>query len=79
MPPWKVILPDRGDAQPKLFDLRSDPHERHDLAAQHPVLVEYARLRAAELQEAPPAEASPPVELDAATRERLRRLGYVVD
>lgn len=41
---WKLILP-RGNALqaghgPKLFDVRADPHERHDVSAENPEVVE---------------------------------------
>ena len=37
---WKLILPHLSDESPRLFDLRADPHEEHDLAAARPELVE---------------------------------------
>lgn len=80
VPPWKIIIPIRGDVAPQVFDLRADPAERHDLAPAHPVLIGYARQRMAELEAA--GELIPregPAALDAETRERLRQLGYVIE
>jgi len=80
VPPWKVILPMRRDRPDELYDLDDDPGERRNLAAAHPVLVGYARQRMAELEAA--GEHVPrggPAPLDAETRERLRRLGYVIE
>ncbi len=67
-----------------LYDLAADPGESHDLAAEQP--AEVARL-AARLEETRLALGLPPldaeltggaaVDLDDATRERLRQLGYV--
>jgi arylsulfatase A-like enzyme len=75
-PPDELILFDRYPAA--LFDL-GDPTEEHDRAAGEPDKV--AALRAA-LDEAgtPPARSpSRRIQLDAATKERLRALGYVVE
>ena len=32
-------MADNGLSQPRLFDLRSDPHETRDVAAEHPDVV----------------------------------------
>jgi hypothetical protein len=80
VPPWKVILPERGDAPAEVFDLEHDPAERRDVATAHPVLVGYAAQRVAEIEAAwehmPRAR---PAVLDATVRERLRQLGYVIE
>ena len=70
----------RGDRAPQVFDLTADPGERNDQAAAHPVLIGYARQRMAELEAAgEQAPRSGPAVLDAETRERLRKLGYVIE
>jgi arylsulfatase A-like enzyme len=79
---WKVIFPPVGATRAtRVFDLQADPLEKHDLAEAHPVLIGWARQvlagHAASATARGAHDASPP--LDAATRERLRRLGYVVD
>jgi arylsulfatase A-like enzyme len=80
VPPWKVVVPERGDARPQVFDLERDPAERENLEAAHPVLVGYARQRMAELEaEGGYAPRGDPRLIDPETRERLRHLGYVVD
>ena len=68
----------------RLFDLRADPHETHDLAREQP--AELARLQG-ELDTWSAALALPPLDatvapgaepdLDPEARERLRALGYV--
>jgi len=62
----------------ELYDLRSDPDERHNLCPEEPArcaefAAEVAALGQADDGALPPRE---PVELDAATRDRLRALGY---
>jgi len=68
----------RGLPAVELFDLRSDPGEQNDLAAGEPDTVRL--LRAALDRIVAFAEASAVAgqsgELDAATKERLRQLGY---
>jgi arylsulfatase A-like enzyme len=65
--PYKVLL-DLDTGQRQLFDLRSDPAERHDLAASAPSLAE--TLASGLVGEGDPP--APPPEL----LERLRSLGY---
>jgi arylsulfatase A-like enzyme len=80
VPPWKVVLSEHAGIAPQVFDLENDPGERQDVAGEHAVLVGYARQRVAEMEAAMTSargEAQPP--LDPAVRERLRRLGYVVE
>jgi len=67
---WKLI----GD---RLFDLRSDPGETRDVAAEHPEIVAFLRRRLAALEAERPAAAGPRVELSAEERDRLRSLGYL--
>jgi arylsulfatase A-like enzyme len=79
---WKLVETSQGG--PFLYDLASDPAETRDLARERP--EQLARL-AAELEatrarldlprlEALDAPGAPAPELDAATQERLRELGY---
>lgn len=66
-----------------LFDLASDPDERRDLAAERPeevarlaAALEQVRARLALPKLDADLAAGPAAELDPATRERLRQLGY---
>jgi hypothetical protein len=65
---YKLVVP-RRDGQPKLFDVRSDPGERVDVAARFPQRVETL----ARGLESPGQTPVVPPDL----RERLRSLGYV--
>jgi arylsulfatase A-like enzyme/Flp pilus assembly protein TadD len=67
---WKLI----ESSEPELFDIRQDPGEQRNVAAQHERIVAgmSARLRQLQASEKPAARAVP---ADAA--ERLRALGYV--
>lgn len=73
---WKLI---RGPAGAELFDLAADPHERRNVAAEQPeraaaLDAELTRLLApGGARQAEPGR----VELDAASREQLRALGYL--
>ena len=79
---WKIVESSEGEFW--LYDLASDPSERSNLANEHP--TELARMKA-ELSvaridldlpelDADLAAAEMP-ELDAATQDRLRELGYI--
>jgi arylsulfatase A-like enzyme len=67
---WKLI----GN---RLYDLRSDPAETRDVAAQHPDIVRFLSRRLAALEAERPAASGPRVELTAEERDRLRSLGYL--
>jgi arylsulfatase A-like enzyme len=78
----KLVETSKGDTL--LFDLAADPQEERDVAKSRP--ADLARMKA-ELAswaerfhlpaiDAMDAGAAPPVELDPATRERLKALGY---
>jgi arylsulfatase A-like enzyme/Tfp pilus assembly protein PilF len=67
---WKLIL----SSEAELYDVKSDPGETRNVAAEKGSLVEGARRRLAELRAAK-AAATPAVPSDAA--DRLRALGYV--
>jgi len=70
-PAWKL---DDG----RLFDLRGDPGETHDVGAGHPEMVAFLSRRLSSLlAERPGAAAGPRVELSADERARLRSLGYL--
>ena len=60
---------------PELYDLRNDPHELRNLAAEQPSLVE--ELRAALEVSRSESESTRRAPQSADTRERLRSLGYV--
>lgn len=74
---------DGGVLTASLFDRRADPREEHDLAPEHPELVELyaAALQARFGSDRPsilvPGAVAPEVELDPETRARLQALGYV--
>ena len=90
-PPWhrvalrtdtyKYIWDSKRPEQPDLYDLKTDPGETMSIIDQHPQLVQQFQTQVdAYLQlglETEPAEAAPQLELDDATVDRLRALGYV--
>ena len=71
---WKLIVADR----PALYDLTTDPAERHDLAASRTTLAQAMAARVEVLGR--PAQGAAPADVrsvPADTAERLRSLGYV--
>jgi arylsulfatase A-like enzyme len=77
--PWKLIR-DLDSGNVALFDLKSDPQERNDLAPTQPQEVERLRQlldgvlgRSREKQD----PLALPAEVDEATKARLRELGYI--
>jgi arylsulfatase A-like enzyme len=64
-----------------LYDLQNDPHEAHDVAAQYPQEMERLRNMLVAYESGEPVAAAPAASaapaIDAATRERLRALGYL--
>jgi arylsulfatase A-like enzyme len=80
---WKLILTKEGSprmaAPVQLFDLQSDPEETQNLASTYPEVVNHlsaeiaARARAAQSS----AYEAQQTEIDTATREKLKALGYV--
>jgi arylsulfatase A-like enzyme len=78
---FKYIRDSRSPDRGRLFDLRADPGERHDVSERYPEQVRYFRSRLdAHLQRAAHTarEVNPPVPdiVDEVTR-RLRDLGYI--
>ena len=77
---WKLVLrgPNRIDRRAQLYDLERDPLELDDVAERHPVRVGYlATLIRSELGQRPDGRESEKIDLDDATAERLRALGYL--
>ena len=72
----KLIV--RSDGVEYLFDLRRDPEERHNLAAERPRLVTALRLvLERELAGSADLEAAQATPLDEETKRELRALGYL--
>jgi len=77
---WKGVVDETRERAPAVYDLATDPQERHDLADAHQVLVGYVRQAIEERRlragaEAPPRRDTPVADPD--TERRLRALGYV--
>jgi arylsulfatase A-like enzyme len=78
-------LVETSDGESFLYDLRADPAESRDLGGERPAELAHMRARMAEARtrlglpalDAPLAAGAGAPELDEATRERLRALGYV--
>ena len=71
---WKLIL---GNAGAELYDLKNDPKEHTDMAAERPDLVDRFRSLLFQWLEAHPAEPRVATELDAELEQTLRSLGYL--
>jgi arylsulfatase A-like enzyme/Flp pilus assembly protein TadD len=73
--PFKYI----HSSRPELYDLRSDPSERHDLSAERPDVVESMRHQLEEFVggRSSPAAGDAAGEVDAETLQRLAALGYI--
>jgi choline-sulfatase len=71
---WKLVQ----GAETELFDLRADPGEQRNLAAQEPLRVERMRaaLQAAVRKMAPAGDTARSAALSPEQEERLRSLGY---
>jgi len=80
---WKLILTEEGSprmpAPVQLFDMDADPDERNNLARQHPAVVKRLRSQLEDISDRikSAAYAAQESEVDDATRERLKALGYV--
>lgn len=83
---WKIIrevMHASGERHDTLFDLETDPLERHDLAARDPAMLEVVRARLDAMPgllaaQAAPLPAGAPFAPSDATRRQLEALGYVV-
>jgi arylsulfatase A-like enzyme len=79
--PWKLITANPGNPRDlpevQLFDLSTDPAEKNDLSSSEADLRdELLRVLEAGPAAAPAPAAKEKVELDSATEEQLRSLGY---
>jgi arylsulfatase A-like enzyme len=73
---WKLVV-DRSRGSEQLFDLARDGGERHDRAAEHPIVAGYARQAALRVLAAARAAAADTRVVDPDLERRLRALGYV--
>ena len=77
----KYIWDDAKPDEPLLFDLRQDPQEQNNIAAQHPDIVQelhrHVEAQLERMRRTAPAEASKEPVLDEEIVARLRGLGYV--
>ena len=78
---YKYIWDDAKPDQPLLFDLRKDPAEQINIAAQHPDVVQtlhqHVEAQLERMRSTAPAEATKEPVLDEEIVARLRGLGYV--
>jgi arylsulfatase A-like enzyme len=78
---YKYIWDDAKPDQPLLFDLRQDPDEQHNIAAEQPGVVQrlhqHVEAQLERMRSTAPAEKSQEPVLDAEIVARLRGLGYV--
>lgn len=77
------LLHDVIGGQTRLYDLEADPTEQHDVAAEHPEIVQQMmgvlQQRLAENARRNPGAAGQQRPIDEETRRQLRALGYVHD
>jgi arylsulfatase A-like enzyme len=75
---WKTTLR-RSDGKAFLYNLETDPEERHDLSQQKRLVVLSHRMRLNQLTQELRAQEAPQAELSEEDKERLRSLGYLDD
>jgi arylsulfatase A-like enzyme len=75
---WKSTLR-RSDGKAFLYDLETDPEERHDLSQEKPRVVLSHRNRLDQLTQELRAQSAPQAGLSEEDKERLRILGYLDD
>jgi arylsulfatase A-like enzyme len=80
--PYRLILsePAEGEPELELFDLRADPHEAADVAADQPEITTGLRQEAETYLARPPADWGTPLDVEISDLEagQLRALGYVI-
>lgn len=75
---WKFILyPGIDEEYLELYDLRQDPGELDNLAADNPALIERLRQALDAWEDGRAADEAPEMELSAEDAEKLRSLGYL--
>ena len=75
---WKTTLR-RSDGKAFLYNLETDPEERHDLSQENRLVILAHRNRLNQLTQELRAQRAPQAELSEEDRERLRSLGYLDD
>jgi arylsulfatase A-like enzyme len=75
---WKTTLR-RSDGKAFLYNLETDPEERHDLSQEKRLVVLSHRMRLNQLTQELQAQSAPQTELSEEDKERLRILGYLDD
>jgi hypothetical protein len=71
----------RKGAKPELYDAQTDPGEQHDVAAEHPELVQDLLAKAGHYAKAPEPSWGGPETVQVSEMEagHLKALGYAVD
>lgn len=74
---FKLVVQQReGGEQEQLFDVNADPHEQHDVAADHPQVVRALRRRLDDWLARTTARRAPAGPLSRAGQQMLQQLGY---
>ncbi|MFV2074178.1 MAG: sulfatase [Thermoanaerobaculales bacterium] len=76
---WKLIAPRNGADSPKLFDLRADPGEHHDVSSANPMVSkQLEEMLVRWFEDLPPSPELRTLALtDKEVEEQLRALGYL--